>query len=150
MRILVSGVFDLFHYGHMLLIKKCRNLYPNDTLIIGLHSDKECENYKRLPILNLEERTKSVKVFGHHNEIIVCPLNETKEFYLTNKIDLTIHAHSLEDHDYYINNCYNAAHEMGIFKRLDYTSQISTSDIIKRIEKRNVVANMRKFLVNGY
>ena len=31
-RILISGVFDLFHYGHMILLKKCRELYPNDIL----------------------------------------------------------------------------------------------------------------------
>ena len=41
-RILISGVFDLFHYGHMILLKKCRELYPNDILIVGIHTDEEC------------------------------------------------------------------------------------------------------------
>ena len=117
MIILISGVFDMFHYGHMLLIKKCRELYPNDKLIVGVHSDNECEKYKRKPVFTFKERMKSIEIFGVQDEVIECPLKETKEFYLHNRVDLTIHAHSLKDHDYYIKNCYYDANEMGIFKR---------------------------------
>ena len=134
MRVLVSGIFDLFHYGHMLLIKKCRYLYPNDTLIVGIHSDEECTNYKRQPIFDFNTRKKTIEIFGIQDEVIECPLKETKDFYNKYKIDLTIHAHSSDDHEFYIKNCYTDAVEMGIFKRLDYTSEISTSEIINKIK----------------
>ena len=87
MRVLISGIFDLFHYGHMVLIRKCRELYPNDTLIVGVHADKDCENYKRKPVLTFEERKKSIEIFGVQDEVIACPVLETEEFYKDNKID---------------------------------------------------------------
>ena len=41
------GVFDLFHYGHQNLIlesiKRC------DKIIVGVHTDKFVESYKRKP-----------------------------------------------------------------------------------------------------
>ena len=36
----------------------------NDELIIGIHSDKTCESYKRLPIMKMTDRILSVKEFG--------------------------------------------------------------------------------------
>ena len=56
MRIYISGVFDLFHHGHMKLLKKCRENWKNDELLVGVHSDQSCETYKRLPIMNMECR----------------------------------------------------------------------------------------------
>jgi len=135
MRVLLSGVFDIFHYGHMLLIQKCQKLYPDATLIIGVHPDEECIRFKRKPIFSLQERIKTLRIFSPTSIVLECPLLETKKFYKQHRIDITIHAHSRKDNDYYIKNCYREDHEMRILKRLDYTSSISTTDIINRIKK---------------
>ena len=135
-RILISGEFDLFHYGHMILLKKCRELYPNDILIVGIHTDEECAQYKRRPILTYEERERSIREFGIPDEIIECPLLETRELYEKYNIDKTIHAHKKEEHEYYVENCYKDGEKMGIFQRLEYTSEISTSEIIQRIHNK--------------
>lgn len=133
MKILISGVFDLFHYGHMKLIKKCRQMYSNDTLIIGVHSDEECKKYKRKPILSFEERKKTIEIFGYNDGVIKSPLIETREFYNNNSIDLTIHAHSESEHSYYVDKFYSYADKNNMFVRIDYSSEISTSEIIGRI-----------------
>jgi|SaaInlV_100m_DNA_4_1039707.scaffolds.fasta_scaffold54929_1 cytidyltransferase-like protein len=132
--ILISGVFDLFHYGHMILLKKCQEEYKDSILIVGIHSDEECEQFKRKPILSYEERKKSIEVFGLPT--LLCPLLETREFYEKNNIDVTVHAHSEKDHEFYVKNCYKDAAEMGILRRFEYTSVISTSKIIERIKKK--------------
>ena len=132
MRILVAGVFDLFHFGHMRLLKKCRELYPKDTIIVGVLADDLCVEYKRKTIMSSEERIKSIKEFGIADEILMAPIVETKEFYAENDIDLTVHAHSQEEHDFYSNNFYSDAAASGMLRVLDYSTEISTSDIIKR------------------
>ena len=57
MIIYVSGVFDLFHYGHMILLKKCKKLYKNCYLVVGVHSDEDCIPYKRKPLPQPTSRT---------------------------------------------------------------------------------------------
>ena len=45
-------VADLFHYGHVNFLKQCSEL--GDCLIVGIHSDKDVESYKRKPILTMD------------------------------------------------------------------------------------------------
>lgn len=137
MRIYISGVFDLFHHGHMKLLKKCRETWKNNELLIGIHSDESCESFKRLPIMNMKCRIQSIKEFGIYDEIIEnAPIKETKEFYEKYNIDKVVHAHTLEEHEYYLKKCYQVAEDIGIFERIDYTSGISTSEIIQIILER--------------
>ena len=138
MRVYASAVFDLFHYGHIRFLKKCKNLYPNATLVIGLHNDKDTEKYKRKPIMSQTERYISLLESNLADEIIInAPTKETKEFYKLHKIDLVIHAHSPQEDKFYRDTLYNAAYEMGIFKRIDYQLGISTTELINRI-KNNI------------
>lgn len=53
-RIYIDMVGDLFHYGHVNALKQCKD--EGDYLIVGVHSDKTVESYKRTPILNMDER----------------------------------------------------------------------------------------------
>ena len=39
-RVLVYGTFDLFHYGHLELLKKTKELYKDVFLIVGVNSDE--------------------------------------------------------------------------------------------------------------
>ena len=135
MRIYASAVFDLFHYGHVHFLKKCKTLHSNVHLIIGLHNDKDTEQYKRKPIMTQEERHISLLESNLADEIILnAPILDTKEFYKLYKIDLVVHAHSPEENKFYRDTCCKHAHEMGIFKRLDYQSGISTTELINRIK----------------
>ena len=44
--VFVSGSFDLFHVGHLNIIKNARKLCKNDgILVVGVHSDESI--YKR-------------------------------------------------------------------------------------------------------
>lgn len=134
MIVYVDGVFDLTHNGHFKLYKQAREL--GDTLYVGVLSDNECENYKRRPILTAEERRDNILNSEYVDKVILnVPNVVTKEFIKEHSIDIVAHAHKMDDDDYY-DYQYRDAKEMGIFKRLEYTEGVSTTDIIKRILER--------------
>src|SRR3989344_5554973 len=53
------GVFDLFHSGHIELLKEAKAL--GDRLIVGLFTDEVAEGFKRRPIIPLEHRLAMLK-----------------------------------------------------------------------------------------
>lgn len=137
MIIYTSMVADLFHYGHVNFLKKCRSLDKNVYLIVGVHSDEVCKKYKREPIMTHDERVISLKQCGLVDKIIPnIPLNPSKEFYKNNNIDKVVHAHS-EDEDEFYKTLYQHAVDLNIFYRLDYTPGISTTELIKRVIEKN-------------
>lgn len=53
-RVLTVGTFDIFHYGHMELLKKCAKF---GKLYVGLNTDEFIERYKgKKPVLDYYER----------------------------------------------------------------------------------------------
>ena len=134
MIVYVDGVFDLTHNGHFKLYKQARSL--GDTLYVGVLSDNECESYKRRPILTADERRLNIINSEYVDKVILnVPNIVTREFIEKHKIDIVAHAHTIEEDEYY-HYQYKDAKEMGIFRRLDYTTGISTTDIINRILER--------------
>lgn len=132
MIVYVDGVFDLTHDGHFKLFKNARAL--GDTLIVGVLSDIESENYKRKPILTANERKANILHSQYVSKVIInVPNVVTKEFIDTHNINIVAHAHKLSEEEYY-HYQYKIPKQLGIFKRLDYTESISTSEIIKRIQ----------------
>jgi cytidyltransferase-like protein len=81
MRIYIDGIFDLFHRGHIEILKKAKNYRKNATLIVGIISDENAKNYKRLPIYNQEDRYMFLESNKYVDEIIFdSPLVITPEF----------------------------------------------------------------------
>ena len=62
-----TGVFDLFHIGHLNILKKCKNLC--DKLIVGVSKDNLVRKYKKKsPVIKETERLKiveSIKYVDH-------------------------------------------------------------------------------------
>lgn len=135
MIVYVDMVADLFHSGHVNFLKRASSF--GDILIVGLNSDKDIESYKRTPIISLKNRTIVMEACKYVDRVISpCPLIITEEFMKKHNIDLVIHAHDEGDTSY--NFIYDVPQKLGKFKRIDYTSGISTSDIIKRVHERKL------------
>jgi len=133
-RIYVDVVGDLFHAGHVAFFQKAKAC--GDILIVGVHSDEDVANYKRMPILTTEERVTAIKGCKYVDEVIEnAPLPVNRELIEKYKIDFVIHGDDF-DKDM-IHEQYGAAIEMGIFKTVPYTPVISTTDIINRIKNRH-------------
>lgn len=125
-------VADLFHYGHVNFLKRCKQL--GDYLIVGIHTDKDVKSYKRKPILSFEERVKVVEACKYVDKVIQGPLIVKIELLEKYNIDYVVHAHDKDDTSY--DKLYKNVPK-DKFIRLDYSKGISTTEIIKRIAARN-------------
>ena len=134
MRIEVSGVWDLIHAGHVRLFRRVRELAPpgeDVTLIVGVHSDEAVSTYKRLPVIPHAQRVEMVSACRYVDEVVPeAPLVVTQEYLSRHMIDMVVHAHAEDDPQY--DDMYRVAMAQGKFRRLDYTSGVSTTAIIGR------------------
>ena len=136
-------VADLFHYGHLNLIKRAKNYgslreseyqkNKNNNLIITLYSDEVVTNYKRSPIMNQNERKIMLESCKYVDKVLILDtLIIPKKLITEYKIDYVIHAHNEDEDIRYLKLFGN--HLQDKFMRIDYTKGISTTDIIKNIK----------------
>jgi glycerol-3-phosphate cytidylyltransferase len=65
-----SGVFDMFHVGHLNLLRRARNYC--DHLVVGVASDEYVENLKgRLPVVPCDERIDIISALGIVDEVVI-------------------------------------------------------------------------------
>ena len=135
-RVYIDGIFDLFHRGHLESLIQAKNVLDDVFLIVGVISDKEAEGYKRLPIINQDDRCAIIKNINIVNQVIEdAPLIITKEFVEKNNIDLVVHGFSNDDDWEKQKNFFDYLIKENKFKRISYYDKTSTTDIIKKIKE---------------
>ena len=73
-----QGTFDMFHIGHLNLIRNAKR--HCDYLIVGVNKDELVESYKnKRPIIPLAERVEIVRAIRYVDEVIATDtLDKTK------------------------------------------------------------------------
>jgi glycerol-3-phosphate cytidylyltransferase len=72
MIVYTGGTFDLFHSGHIRLLKKCYELAGSSgRVIVSVNPDEFCAQYKEPPICDLAERMEVVRGCKWVHEVIV-------------------------------------------------------------------------------
>jgi glycerol-3-phosphate cytidylyltransferase len=66
-----GGTFDLFHWGHVNLLRQCRDIAGSGTVTVGLNTDKFAASYKREPVCTLEERFAVVEACRYVDKVMV-------------------------------------------------------------------------------
>ena len=131
-RVYVDMVADLFHYGHANFLRQAKQF--GDHLIVGIHSDEVVKEYKRTPILTMRERVDTVSSCRYVDEVISdAPLVVDLKWLNTHRIDLVVHGDDFSEHMKQL--CYKIPIDLGILRLVSYTSRISTTEIIQRIER---------------
>lgn len=85
----VLGVFDLFHVGHLQLLKTAKSL--GEKLVVGINSDELVREYKREPIIPEEERLLILESCKHIDEVFIVRSFDNKQILIEKNIDLIIH-----------------------------------------------------------
>jgi len=125
MKVITFGTFDLYHLGHVNLLKRA-SLYGDIT--VGLSSDEfNFEKKGRNPIYDYEMRKTILESNKHVVEVFKEESMEKKrEYILKYKADILIMGHDWEGRfDHFSDIC------KVIY--LTRTDNISTTDIIKKI-----------------
>jgi glycerol-3-phosphate cytidylyltransferase len=70
-----GGTFDLFHFGHVEFLKKCKMI--SDKVIVALNTDQFVSEYKHPPIMSFSERKRSLLNCQYVDEVVpnICGAN---------------------------------------------------------------------------
>jgi ethanolamine-phosphate cytidylyltransferase len=138
--IYVDGTFDLFHAGHVELLRKAKEM--GDFLLVGIHDDRTANEVKgsNYPIMNLHERVLSVLACRYVDEVVIgAPYSVTRELLEASgfKISLVVHGKTTVDPDINAKDPYAYPRQLGIYREVETNfSHLTTQTIVDRIISR--------------
>ena len=129
-RVYVDMVGDLFHAGHVSLLREARQ--HGDWLVVGVLSDDTAASYKRRPIMSLAERVAVIESCRYVDEVIEdSPFQLTEEFLAEHNIATVVHGDDLSPRDAML--VYGPAAAAGKHHYVHRTTEISTTQLIQRV-----------------
>ena len=131
-RVYVDMVGDLFHMGHVALLKTAHDF--GDWLIVGPLSDEVASAYKRKPIKNLAERVAVVEACRYVDEVLPnAPYRITTEFLDEHRISVVVHGDDISPET--LEEVFGPVSAAGKLRLVRYTAGISTTDLIRRVRE---------------
>ncbi|KAJ4830781.1 Ethanolamine-phosphate cytidylyltransferase [Turnera subulata] len=132
----IDGAFDLFHAGHVEILRGARQL--GDFLLVGIHPDNVVREHRgrNYPIMHLHERSLSVLACRYVDEVIIgAPWEVTKDMIMTFNISLVVHGTVAERNSLLADapDPYAVPKSMGIFRMLESPKTITTTSVAQRI-----------------
>ena len=133
--IYTGGTFDLFHAGHVELLRRCAEL---GSVVVSLNTDEFIETYKgRKPVISYEERAKVLDACRYVDRVVPnIGGNDSRLAIDLVKPDLVVIGSDWAQRDYYAQMGFTQEwlDERGIgLAYLPYTKGISTTDIKTRM-----------------
>jgi len=131
-----GGTFDLFHYGHVNFLKKCKQLA--DFVVVSLNTDTFVAEYKTSTVMNYKERETSLLYCPYVNKVIPNTFGQdSKPTILCVKPDIIAVGDDWAHRDYFEQMSFTQKwldDNNIVLVYIPYTKGISTSDIKKRIK----------------
>lgn len=130
-----AGVYDLFHIGHLNLIKTAKDLC--DYLMVGVNSDKLVLEYKnKLPIINEQERLEIIKSIKYVDEAFIVNSLDKLVAYQSHPFDVVFIGSDWKGNERWKKTETDLA-KIGVdVIYLPYTNGISSTAIINKVIKK--------------
>ena len=126
-------VGDLFHYGHVRLLRQARAIC--DRLVVGVHNDADVAIYKRTPVMSMEERIEVLEACRYADLVVAnAPLQATVATLESVGAEMLVHGDDLSSE--LLAFFYSDLIAKDRLLLLPYTPFIATSRIIERIAQR--------------
>ncbi|XP_076888628.1 ethanolamine-phosphate cytidylyltransferase-like [Bidens hawaiensis] len=142
----IDGGFDLFHAGHVEILKNARQL--GDFLLVGIYTDQTVSQQRGalFPLMHLHERSLSVLACRYVDEVIIgAPWEISKDMITTFNISLVVHG-TVSEVNYSPNakeDPYRVPKSMGIFRTLESPKNITTTSVAERIKANHEIYQKR-------
>jgi cytidyltransferase-like protein len=129
-RVYVDMVGDLFHAGHVSLLREARR--HGDWVVVGVLSDDTAASYKRRPIMTLAERVAVIESCRYVDEVVSdAPFQLTEDFLNEHAITTVVHGDDLSSEG--AESIYEPAVATGNFAYVQRIGGISTTQLIQRV-----------------
>ncbi len=132
-----TGVFDMFHIGHLNILKRAKERC--ETLIVGVSTDELVESYKhKSPIIPFEERIEIVKAIRYADVVVPQTSMNKMEAWERLKFDVLFHGSDWKGSEMYtrIIEEFQSVNVDVVF--LPHTQGVSSTmlaDVLRKIEE---------------
>lgn len=138
LNVYTGGTFDLFHYGHVNLLRQCHEIANGGKVTVALNTDEFSNSYKQPTVMSLGERMEVVGACRYVDEVIVnLGGADSKPAILSVMPNVIVVGNDWAKKDYH--------HQMGFSPEwltryniqvvfVPYTSSISTTQIRQRLK----------------
>ena len=125
-----TGVFDLFHIGHLNILKKAKE--KCEYLIVGVSTDEVVKTYKnKTPIISFEERKAIVEAIKYVDEVVPQRSMDKFKAWEQNHFDVIFHGDDWKNSDMY-NEMERKLRSVGVdFVYFTYTQGTSSTILAK-------------------
>ncbi len=134
---ITTGVFDLFHIGHLNLLERCKK--QCDYLIVAVCDDDYVRNIKhKEPVFSLEERVRIINALKCVDETVVVSFEEVDDKMLLLKkygFDVLFSGDDWKGTERYIKTEKQFAEVGAAIEYLPYTQGVSTTQIKESLKK---------------
>lgn len=129
-----TGVFDLFHIGHLNILKRAKE--QCEYLIVGVSTDECVRTYKqKIPVIPFEDRSAIVAAIRYVDRVVpqisMNKLDALKEY----KFDVMFHGDDWKNSDMYNEIEQNfKEHNVDLIFLL-HTNGVSSTEIVNKIQR---------------
>ena len=129
-----TGVFDMFHIGHLNILKKAKE--QCDYLIVGVSTDEVVKTYKhKTPIICYEERKAIVEALKCVDEVVPQTSMNKLEAWEKLHYDVLFHGSDWKNSDMY-NKIIEDLAQVGVeVKFLPHTEGVSSTMLSEVLQK---------------
>lgn len=134
----VAGVFDLFHIGHLNLLRRAKQ--ECDYLIVGVVTDEQVIKDKRTkPCIPFAERVAIVQACRYVDEAVEIPADDpsTEAAYYRYRFDAQFSGSDYADNPYWISKKVFLEQHGAELVFFPYTENVSSTEIKEKIEERD-------------
>lgn len=135
-----TGVFDLFHIGHLRLLKRAKR--HCDYLIVGVSTDELVHSYKnKTPVIPLSDRLEIVSSVKYVDEVVLQTCRDKKKQFQEISYDILFVGDDWKGDPIWVNlEEYLAGFDAKVqyFKYTDHISSTKLTNMLKTIYEDDV------------